>query len=61
MEKIFPNFSTPSFSSSYTPALSDSDEKNSFSQFPKREEGASKPIFSAGKSNSQMDLWELPL
>lgn len=61
MEKIFPNFSAPSFSPSYTPALSDSDEKNSFSQFPKHEEDASKPIFSAGKVNLQMDYWELSL
>lgn len=61
MEKIFPNFSALSPSPTYASVNLIPTEKNSFSQFPKREEGASKPIFSAGKSNSQMDLWELPL
>lgn len=61
MEKIFPTFSTLSFLPSYVPANLISNEKNSFSQFPKHEESASKPIFTEGESNSQMDLWELSL
>lgn len=61
MEKIFPTFSIFSLVSSCVPVDLISNEKNSFSQFPKHEESASKPIFTEGESNSQMDLWELSL